>query len=98
MVSPDDFQGRLEFSGSARIGSKSGEDIPISGNTSSAAGLHHWADADKDNMISDAEILVVYDLIDIDAISWFDVDEIEEMWLGDGYRWDPVSREFLVVE
>ena len=98
VVSKDDFEGRLEFSGSARIGSKSPKQLPITGNTSSTAGLHHWADTDRDNRISDAEILAVYDLIDIDAIPWFDVDFIEKMWLGDGYRWDSAQRKFLVAE
>jgi transcriptional regulator with XRE-family HTH domain len=92
------FKGQLDFNGSIKIGSENQVEIPVTGNNSSTTGVHHWADGNRDNRISDEEILAVYDLIDIDAVTLLDIDLIEEMWLGDGYRYHPSQQRFVTIE
>lgn len=89
------FKGSLQFSGNARDGGK--EPIEIEGMEASRAGNHHWADTDGDNRISDEEILRVYDLLAGDSSDLIDLDLLEEMWLGDGYRWLPEQQSFSII-
>lgn len=57
----------------------------------------HWADKDGDNIISDQEILTAYDLYgDIDALRK-DIDLVEEIWLGTGYRWNQVNSSYDII-
>lgn len=91
------FNGTLSFSGIVRDG-QGNEAIAISGNSSSRAGIHHWADFDGDNRISDEEILEVYDLLADDSSEQLDLDLLEEMWLGDGYLWLPDQQQFSILE
>lgn len=95
IVTDRNFKGSLQFSGSARDGGK--ESIEINGLGASRAGNHHWADTDGDNRISDEEILQVYDLLAGDNPDLIDLDLLEEMWLGDGYRWLPEQQSFSII-
>lgn len=84
------FKGTVSFSG--------GDDLPITGVEKMTAGNHHWADTDKDNIISDKEILTIYD-----KYSKFDgledeIDLIEEIWLGEGYGWNSATQQFDIIE
>lgn len=90
------FTGSLQFSGSVRDGGK--EPLEIDGTTTSEAGVHHWSDTDGDNRISDEEILRVYDLLAGDDPDIIDLDLLEEMWLGDGYRWIPEQQTFSIIQ
>lgn len=76
-----------------------GEDeVPILGSTKIVTGLHHWADADGDNTISDKEILIVYDKFSgINSLK-NEIDLIEEIWLGEGYRWNTESLHYDIVQ
>ena len=91
------FSGSLAFSGSVHDGN-GGQPAAIDGGTSSSAGLHHWADTDGDNKISDEEILEVYDLIATDSPSSLDLDLLEEMWLGEGYLWQADQQQFFILQ
>jgi transcriptional regulator with XRE-family HTH domain len=86
----------VNFSGTAAISSDS--ESPINGKNTIVIGHHHWADTDKDNVISDDEILTVYDLYseitDIDI----DIDLIEEIWLGSAYLWDTATATFKIID
>jgi transcriptional regulator with XRE-family HTH domain len=89
----------VSFVGTASAGSDSETSPqPIAGNATVTIGQHHWADADKDNVISDSEILSIYDqyrdIKDIDL----DIDLIEEIWLGSGYKWNPGTATFEILE
>ena len=90
------FNGTLTFSGSVRDGNGS-QPADIVGDASTSAGLHHWADIDGDNRISDEEILRVYDLVAKDTPAALDLDLLEEMWLGEGYQWQPEQQQFSII-
>lgn len=92
------FQGRLSFDGVLKIGSGSNSNIPVSGTNDSTAGLHHWADSNQDNYINDEEILAVYDLISPGNLSGINMDLLEEIWLGEGYIWQPQEQRFSIIE
>ena len=91
------FTGSLAFKGSIRD-AHGGDPVDIAGSSSSKAGLHHWADSDGDNRISDEEILEVYDLLADDSSDTLDLDLLEEMWLGEGYLWQPDTQQFSIVQ
>jgi transcriptional regulator with XRE-family HTH domain len=85
------------FSGSAAASNDSGNPVTIEGNNTIELGLHHWADSDGDNIISDKEILTVYDQYgDLEKLG-IDIDLIEEIWLGSGYRWDPEKNIYEIL-
>lgn len=86
------------FELSGTIATAGGEDLPITGSRKIAIGLHHWADMDADNLISDKEILIVYDkYAGIQGLE-DEIDLIEEIWLGYGYRWNVASQQYDIVE
>jgi DNA-binding XRE family transcriptional regulator len=84
------------FSGTAAI--RGNSEISINGGNTIVINEHHWADTDADNVISDDEILAVYDqyseITDIDL----DIDLIEELWLGSKYFWDDSTSTFKVID
>jgi DNA-binding XRE family transcriptional regulator len=86
----------VKFSGTAAI--RGDSEISINGGDTIVISEHHWADTDADNVISDDEILAVYDqyseIIDIDL----DIDLIEELWLGSEYLWDNATSTFKVID
>lgn len=86
----------VTFNGIAAI--SHGSESPINGKMTISIGQHHWADTDKDNVISDDEILTVYDLYseitDIDL----NIDLIEEIWLGSAYLWDTATATFKIID
>lgn len=89
----------VTFVGTASVGSDSdASPPPIAGDATVTIGQHHWADSDKDNVISDSEILSIYDqyrdIKDIDL----DIDLIEEIWLGSGYKWNPTTATFEILD
>ena len=96
--SKSSLQGTIIFDGHLKL---AGTDIPemtIDGDRQTTTGSHHWADSNRDNRISDEEILVVYDLIGSDPQIGIDMDLIETIWLGDGYLWHPGQQRFTVLE
>ena len=91
------FTGTLHFSGTARD-AHAQQAQAIGGSERSEAGHYHWADSDGDNRISDEEILMVYDLLSGETSQIIDLDLLEEMWLGDGYLWQPQQQRFSIVQ
>lgn len=85
------------FSGTVAAGDNTDTPIPISGNNTLQPGFHHWADTDGDNIINDKEILTVYDQYgDLEKLG-IDIDLIEEIWLGSGYRWDQTTKSYEIL-
>ncbi|MGB3224607.1 MAG: hypothetical protein WBB23_17525, partial [Desulforhopalus sp.] len=86
----------VKFSGTAAI--RGDSETSIEGGDTIVINEHHWADTDADNVISDDEILAVYDqyseITDIDL----DIDLIEELWLGSEYLWDDSTATFKVID
>ncbi len=89
-------QETAEFSGTAAISHES--EAPITGATDIVLSHFHWADTNKDNIISDDEILAVYEqygeITDIDL----DIDLIEEIWLGSAYQWDAATASYKIID
>ncbi len=85
------------FIGSAAASNDSENPVTIEGNNTIELSLHHWADSDGDNVINDKEILTVYDQYgDLEKLG-IDIDLIEEIWLGSGYRWDPEKKVYEIL-
>lgn len=83
--------------GSVAAGNSTGEPVGVTGNSSIQVGTHHWADSDGDNVISDKEILTVYDQYgDLEKLG-IDVDLIEEIWLGSGYSWNGKKKKYEIL-
>ena len=99
IVSIDEPEGNtIHFGGTAAIGKGAVAPVPIGGDTTSTLSKYHWADTDKNNTISDSEILAVYDQYsDIEGIDTF-IDTIEEIWLGSGYKWNSEQSSFEIIE
>ena len=88
----------LLFNGNIAINRSSANTLPISGDTKISLGEHHWADSNGDNIISDNEILTVYDQYsEIEGLG-LDIDLIEEIWLGSGYNWDKKTSSFEILD
>lgn len=98
VVTEPNFQGSLSFSGILKEANSAQTAIAIGGDTTSVSGLHHWADTDGDNRISDEEILAVYDLVSGDGQAMVDLDLLEEIWLGDGYTWQPELQKIAIIQ
>ena len=86
----------VPFSGTVAIGNDS--ESPINGKNTVVISHYHWADTNEDNVISDDEILTVYDLYSEITDINLDIDLIEEMWLGSGYRWDAANGTFKILD
>ncbi len=86
-----------DFSGSVAVSQENAAPIAVQGDSRIRLGPHHWADSDGDNVISDHEILTVYD--QYSGIEGFDIDIdlIERMWLGSRYKWDQNSKSFTIL-
>lgn len=82
------------FSGTVAVGR--GKVVAVQGNDQIIIDHSHWADRDGDSIISDTEILYVYD--QFGAIEGLDMELVEKMWAGSGYRWNPEQELFEVVE
>ena len=89
----------VQFAGTAAVSNDSDDSpAPISGDDAITIGQYHWADTDKDNVISDNEILSVYDQYrEIQGID-LDIDLIEEIWLGSGYKWNANTATFEILD
>lgn len=89
---------KIDFYGTAAISGDSDSPPPISGSSTTNIGTYHWADVDKDNTISDSEILAVHDRYNqIEGID-VDIDTIEEIWLGSGYKWNITTKKIEILE
>ena len=72
--------------------SKNRRQMAVNGADTIQIGNFHWADSDRDNRISDQEILAVFDYYSSIDNFTIDLSFIEKMWLGSSYNWDSVSR------
>ncbi|MEE4313100.1 MAG: helix-turn-helix transcriptional regulator, partial [Desulfofustis sp.] len=79
------YQGTLHLDGFVKGPDNATAEITVDGDRQSISGVHHWADSNRDNRISDEEILAVYDLAGSDQPIGIDMELIEDIWLGDGY-------------
>lgn len=86
---------RFSFEGTISTATKD-ETIQVSGASTIQLGPFHWADTDGDNIISDQEILTVFDYYSgIDDFT-VDIEFIEKMWLGSKYTWDENTQKISI--
>lgn len=78
----------FKFSGNIAVSQDSEKARDVVGNNSIKIRTFHWADSDADGTLSDKEMLVVHDQYSGAEKLGIDVNQIEKIWLGSGYRWD----------
>lgn len=89
-------QRKIRFSGTLKVGQSTTGEVPIQGKDSIQMLFYHWADRDKDNSISDEEMLAVYDDFPGMENLPVDIELVEEMWMGTKYIWNPSKKKFLI--
>lgn len=94
---PGDTGKIAHFSGTFAVSTDKGKALPITGNDQITTGNHHWADIDQDNSINDTEILTVYDRFGEFEPLRDEIDRIEEIWLGSGYKWNDQKKEYEIL-
>ncbi len=86
----------MHFSGTVTLRDKKSSGTNIAGALVLPLADYHWADANRDNRIEDAEILAVYDTFSaLDNVE-YDWQEIDEIWSGEGYYWDSSKQEYVI--
>ncbi|MDP3479857.1 MAG: helix-turn-helix transcriptional regulator [Desulfoprunum sp.] len=78
----------FKFSGNIAVSRDSENLRAVLGNDTIQIGTFHWADTDEDNTLSDKEMLAVHDHFNTADKLDIDLDLIEKIWLGSGYRWN----------
>ena len=84
------------FSGLVKMGQGKAGERPTLGNDIIRPLSYHWADSNKDNIISDEEMLAVYDDFPEMEDLPVDIEQVEEMWMGTKYIWNPNRNEFVI--
>lgn len=97
LIKIDRQAGTAVFAGKVALPKGSGPQIDVSGNAEVQMSHFHWADTDADNRISDEEILTVYDEYSEIKNLAVNIDQVEEIWLGSGYIWDPEKQKFNIL-
>jgi len=97
MVTPDKNSredAMISFSGEIR--SRNGKEIGsvIEGPANIRIAQYHWADGDKDYIISDNEILIAYETFSSPGESGIDFSTLEELWLAGLYTWNKTKAAF----
>ncbi|PIE57765.1 MAG: hypothetical protein CSA33_06880 [Desulfobulbus propionicus] len=84
----------IRFSGQCIAGDMKGRGEDIKGQTISTIAPYHWADTDRDNTITDNEILKAYEQYTIPESVGFNFSEVETLWLAGQYSWDENTQTF----
>jgi transcriptional regulator with XRE-family HTH domain len=87
----------LQFEGIITVRKGRSTTTPIKGPNTLQLSPLHWADANGDEKIDDEEILTVYDELGKIKDINFGVEQIEDIWSGNGYRWDEKTKKFAVM-
>jgi len=95
---PELEQETVRFTGSITLRREGQQTGSVHGGEKMKIAPFHWADTDGDGRISDEEILTVYDEFSDIAGLGLDIDQVEEMWLGSGYRYDSDSGNFIILQ
>lgn len=79
----------------ARDGQTSGD--AIGGSDRIMMTLYHWADSDKNYVISDAEIRAAFETYSIPGENLLNFSALEELWVAGGYAWSKKSQSFIAA-
>ncbi len=77
----------------SREGQSSGD--AIGGAERIAVAPYHWADSDKDYVISDSEIRKAYETYSIAGENLINFTLIEELWMAGRYAWNKKTQTFV---
>jgi transcriptional regulator with XRE-family HTH domain len=96
-ASSENVQSSLSFVGSLLVRQASRQEVVVDGRSRLRLSDFHWADSDKNHIINDEELLAVYD--DFGRVEGLkvDVEEVESIWMGSGYRWDSKQSVFDII-
>lgn len=99
VLSPEAETGeKLLFSGTVTLKQDISDEQPIRGPELIEVAPFHWADANRDSIIDDEEILAVYDMYsDIEELP-FDRERIDSLWASSRYRWDADSGQYIGID
>lgn len=87
----------MEFSGDVAVRQGKKQEFPVSGDASLRLAPVHWADIDGDYIISDDEVLEAYDKFGKLSGLARELDQVEEIWMGSGYRWDAQTKTITIL-
>lgn len=96
-IGEDVQDGSLSFVGTLLVRHSSRQEITVDGRSRLRLLGFHWADSDKNNIIDDEELLAVYDDFGRVVGLGVDVEEVESIWMGSGYRWDAKQSTFDII-
>ena len=88
---------KLQFEGTITVRKGRSTTTPIKGPNTLQLSPLHWADVNGDEKIDDEEILTVYDELGKIKDINFGIEQIENIWSGNGYRWDEKTKKFVVM-
>ena len=87
-----------QFSGGVTVRSDDDPSLPVSGNGTLEASPFHWADSNSDGRIDDEELLFVNETYGGINGLHFGKKLIEEIWSAKGYRWNPETRGYEILQ
>ena len=87
-----------QFTGGVTVRSDDNPSIPVSGTDTLEASPFHWADSNSDGRIDDEELLSVYETYGGIEGLHFGKKQIEEIWAAKGYRWNPETRSYEILQ
>lgn len=93
----ENSSGSYLFNGSLLVRQARRQEVTVAGGSSLQLLNFHWADSNKDGVIDDEELLAVYDDYGSVVGLGADVEEVEAIWMGSGYRWDPQGAIFEIT-
>ncbi|MBW1749652.1 MAG: helix-turn-helix transcriptional regulator [Deltaproteobacteria bacterium] len=95
--SAGEYGTQFTFSGSIAVRQEQKQEADISGDNAIRLEPLHWADTNGDFTINDDEILEVYDKFGGLTELAVDLDSIEEIWIGSGYRWNKNDQTIEIL-
>ena len=90
-LGPDD---EIRFSGDIIAGEGQTKGDSIDGASRIRLAPYHWADTDKDYVISDSEIRKAYATYSVPGESLVNFAQLEELWVAGRYTWNRKTRTF----
>lgn len=88
----------LQMSGSIKMSKGPEQRVDTGGLHEIRLAPVHWADSNGDYVIDDDEILQVYDHFGSMSEMADELNTVEEMWLGSGYRWNAKGKTIEVLQ
>jgi transcriptional regulator with XRE-family HTH domain len=87
----------VSFSGNIAVRQGKKREIVIKGDAALRLAPMHWADINGDLVICDDEVLEAYDKFGKIPEFAGELDQVEEIWMGSGYRWDEKMQKITIL-